>query len=87
MPGPYKLVRHPLYIGWFIVFWATPTMTIAHLVFAVGMTAYILIAIPIEERDLENYFGESYARYRRTVPMLIPMRRGGESLITSTKEV
>lgn len=77
-PGPYKVVRHPLYVGWLIVFWATPTMTIAHVVFAVGMTAYILIAIRYEERDLVEYYGEAYAHYRRTVPMFIPSRRRGE---------
>src|SRR5262249_51568056 len=74
-PGPYKIVRHPLYVGWLIVFWATPTMTIAHLVFAIGMTVYILVAIYFEERNLVEYYGEAYADYRRTVPMLIPRPR------------
>lgn len=77
-PGPYKVVRHPLYVGWLIVFWATPTMTIAHLVFALGMTIYILVAIRFEERDLVEYHGEAYADYRRTVPMLIPLPRGSD---------
>ena len=71
-PGPYQFVRHPLYVGWITAFWATPTMTLAHLVFAVGMSAYILIAIPFEERNLVMHHGESYAGYRRRVPMLIP---------------
>lgn len=71
-PGPYKLVRHPLYVGWFFAFWATPTMSAAHLVFAVMTAAYILIAIQLEERDLLAEHGESYAEYRRHVPMLIP---------------
>jgi len=71
-PGPYKLVRHPLYVGWFFAFWATPTMTVAHLVFALLTTAYILIAIQLEERDLLVAHGESYAEYRRHVPMLVP---------------
>lgn len=75
-PGPYKVIRHPLYVGWFIVFWATPTMTIAHLVFAVGMTLYILFAIRWEERDLITFHGEEYAEYRRRVSMLIPLPRG-----------
>jgi protein-S-isoprenylcysteine O-methyltransferase Ste14 len=76
-PGPYCLVRHPLYVGWITVFWATPTMTLSHLVFALGMTAYILAAIPFEERDLLNFHGKRYADYRRKVAMLIPGLRKG----------
>ena len=71
-PGPYTLVRHPLYVGWFFAFWATPRMTIAHLLFALLTTAYILIAIQLEERDLLVAHGQTYAEYRRRVPMLIP---------------
>jgi len=70
-PGFYKWVRHPLYVGWFFAFWATPTMTIAHLVFALLTTGYILIAIQLEERDLIDALPQ-YAGYRRRVPMLIP---------------
>lgn len=70
-PGPYRYLRHPLYLGWLFAFWATPTMTVAHLVFAIGCTAYILIAIPLEERDLVRALPE-YEAYRRQVPMLIP---------------
>jgi methanethiol S-methyltransferase len=71
-PMAYRFVRHPLYVGWLIAFWATPTMTAAHLVFAAGMTAYILIAIPLEERNLVEHFGEKYEDYRRNVGGLIP---------------
>jgi protein-S-isoprenylcysteine O-methyltransferase Ste14 len=74
-PWPYRLVRHPLYIGWLTVFWAAPTMTAAHLLFAVGMTAYILAAIRWEERDLVAAHPE-YATYRRKVPMLLPRLPG-----------
>jgi protein-S-isoprenylcysteine O-methyltransferase Ste14 len=74
-PGPYKLVRHPLYVGWLFVFWATPTMTISHLVFAISTTAYILIAIRFEERDLVDHFGPTYSEYKVRVPMLIPSLR------------
>jgi protein-S-isoprenylcysteine O-methyltransferase Ste14 len=71
-PGLYRYVRHPLYVGWLLTFWATPTMTAAHLVFALATTAYILIAIRLEERDLVGAHGSLYADYRRRVPMLIP---------------
>jgi len=71
-PSLYKVVRHPLYVGWLTIFWAAPTMTVAHLVFALGTTAYILIAIQFEERDLVDAFGDRYTTYRRATPMLIP---------------
>jgi protein-S-isoprenylcysteine O-methyltransferase Ste14 len=71
-PGPYRLVRHPLYVGWLVAFWATPTMTAAHLLFALGVTVYILVAIRWEERDLLAAFGRRYAEYRARVPMLVP---------------
>jgi protein-S-isoprenylcysteine O-methyltransferase Ste14 len=70
-PGPYRYIRHPLYVGWMAAFWATPTMTFAHFLFAAGMTAYILTAIPFEERDLIAFHG-GYAGYRRRVPMFLP---------------
>jgi protein-S-isoprenylcysteine O-methyltransferase Ste14 len=77
-PGPYRFVRHPLYIGWMIAFWATPTMTVSHLAFACMLTAYILVAIPFEERDLVRAFGNAYAQYRARVGALIP-RLGGRA--------
>jgi protein-S-isoprenylcysteine O-methyltransferase Ste14 len=78
-PGPYRLVRHPLYVGWFFAFWMTPTMTLSHLLFAVATTAYILIAIQFEEMDLVRDHGTSYEEYRRSVPMLIPSRRRADT--------
>jgi protein-S-isoprenylcysteine O-methyltransferase Ste14 len=71
-PSLYKLVRHPLYIGWLTIFWAAPTMTVAHLIFALITTAYILLAIPLEERDLVSAFGNVYVDYRARTPKLIP---------------
>jgi protein-S-isoprenylcysteine O-methyltransferase Ste14 len=75
MPGPYRMVRHPLYVGWLFAFWATPTMTVTHLVFALMTTAYILVAIRLEEKDLLDAHPE-YAVYRREVPALVPRLSG-----------
>ncbi len=72
IPGGYKYVRHPLYVGWLLAFWSTPTMTVTHLVFAAITTVYILIAIQFEERDLVDVHGKAYVDYRRQVPMLVP---------------
>ena len=78
-PAPYRIVRHPLYVGWLFAFWATPTMTVAHLVFALMTTAYILVAIRLEERDLVAHHPE-YADYQRNVPMLLPGRQAKRAI-------
>ena len=74
-PAPYRVIRHPLYLGFMIAFWAAPTMSVTRLVFAVATTAYMLIAIQFEEHDLVHEHGASYEQYRRTVPMIIPGTR------------
>ena len=71
--GPYRVTRHPLYLGFVLAFWAAPTMTWSHLAFALITTAYILVAIQLEEHDLIGEHGNAYEDYRRRVPMLIPV--------------
>lgn len=71
-PAFYRFVRHPLYVGWLLSFWAAPVMTVAHFFFAVMTTSYILMAIQWEEADLVTVHGETYRRYQRDVPMLLP---------------
>jgi methanethiol S-methyltransferase len=73
-PFFYQYVRHPLYFGWLLFFWATPTMTAAHFFFAAMCTAYILFAIRLEERDLIHQHGVAYVHYRQQVPMILPTK-------------
>ncbi len=77
-PGMYRFMRHPIYFAWLCIFWATPRMTVAHLVFALATTGYILMAIPWEERDLVRIHGDDYRRYKQQVPKILPVRLGKE---------
>lgn len=81
-PAVYRHIRHPLYIGWFITFWATPEMTVGHLLIAAVTTAYILVAIVYEERDLASMLGDEYRAWRARTPMFVP--RFGRGSRTST---
>jgi len=80
IPFLYRLTRHPLYLGFVIMLWSTPVMTVTHLAIAVLLTSYIFIAIQFEERDLITHFGEKYQNYKNQVPMLIPGFGGSSSI-------
>lgn len=84
-PALYNVVRHPIYLGFLIAFWAAPTMTVAHFVFAVVTAAYILVAIQLEERDLMRAYGSAYRSYRHRVSMLLPLPRRADAPETATK--
>lgn len=75
-PSLYRFIRHPLYVGWFVTLWATPTMSWGHLLFAAVASGYILVAVRLEERDLIAAFGARYEDYRATTPMFVPRGRG-----------
>lgn len=80
-PPVYRVIRHPLYLGFLVAFWAAPTMTVGHLLFAAVTTGYILIAVRLEEHDLIGTFGDRYSEYRARVPMFVPRsRRSGRAI-------
>jgi protein-S-isoprenylcysteine O-methyltransferase Ste14 len=85
-PSLYQYIRHPLYVGWITTFWATPSMTTGHLLFAVLATGYILVAIPFEERDLAHFLGEDYRWYRARTPKFVPRLRGSRPQPTPSVE-
>jgi protein-S-isoprenylcysteine O-methyltransferase Ste14 len=85
-PAFYAHVRHPLYLGWGLAFWATPTMTVGHMLFSTSLTGYMMLAAIVEERDLIAHFGHLYEDYRRRVPMFVPRLKGAAMVSQASHE-
>ena len=85
-PGLYRLVRHPIMLGFLIAFWAAPDMSVGHLLFAAASTGYILVALQFEERDLIAVFGDRYRAYREQVRMLLPVPRRNAGLTVDERQ-
>ena len=86
IPGLYRWVRHPIYVGWIVAFWLTPSLSLGHLLFALALTAYIRVAIRYEERDLAVLLGEPYLRWRERTPKFVPRLGGSERPVGSAQE-
>lgn len=85
-PLLYRFIRHPLYVGWFLAFWMTPSMSAGHLLFALVMTSYVLVAIPMEESDLKDQLGEPYRSWRSRTPAFVPGLTSRAALVRKARE-